>query len=332
MNLNRRYIVMRFLQMIPLIFSVIILNFMLIHATPGDPARIIFGEFMSGGAGSGEDEARILAAIREQWGLNEPLHVQLWIYITQMLSGNLGYSYRIHQPVTTIIAQRIMPTLILIIPSILLGMILGLLLGVYSGKKHPSAFSSIVEFISMIGYSIPTFWLALVFILVFSVNLNWFPMMGMQNPLDGSMLDRLWHLCLPVATLTFGWTMPSFMRLSKASVIEVSREDYVKCAQAEGLKNRVIFYKYVLRNSLLPVVTLTGIWIGVMFTGAIMVETVFSWPGLGRTMFDAAIARDYPLLMGVFLIISVCVVITSFATDIVIAILDPRIGYEKRYD
>lgn len=316
--------------MIPVVLGVIILNFVLIHSAPGDPAQIIFGEFLSGGA-VGEEEVKILETIRAEWGLDQPLHVQLWIYLTQMLSGNLGRSYRMHQPVANIIAQKVVPTLILVIPSILIGMALGLLLGVYSGKRHPSTSSSAIGLIGLIGYSTPIFWLGVVLMLVFSINLHWFPMMGMQNPLDGSILDRLWHLCLPIATLTLGWTLPSFLRLSRASVIEVSREDHVKCAKTEGLSDRVVFYKYVLRNSLLPVVTLAGIWMGFVFTGAIMVETIFSWPGLGKTMFDAAISRDYPLLMGVFLITSICVLVASFATDILIAILDPRVGYEKEY-
>lgn len=310
--------------MLPTILIVIVINFILIHAAPGDPAVYLCGEY-------GTPE--VIAAMRERWGLNEPLHVQLIIYLGNVFRGDFGSSLALKIPVMQAIANRVPATILLFTVSSFFGLVLGTLLGALSAKKFRSKTDSLLQIFSLISYSVPIFWFGIILILIFALQLRWFPFIGMVSSaveiggLD-YILNVLWHLFLPTMTMSVAGAIPTYQRLTRASVIEVMREDYITTARAAGIKERTIFFKHALRNALLPTITVAGLNLSYMFTGLLMTETVFSWPGLGRLMYEGLMMRDYPLCMGIFIIVSVMVVVISLIIDIVYAFLDPRIAYQ----
>jgi peptide/nickel transport system permease protein len=318
-----QYVLWRVLQMIPVVLAIIVINFTLIHLAPGDPAVVLAGEYAS---------AEYIQAIRDAYGLEEPLPQQLVTYLVRVLQLDLGRSYSYNRPVADIIATRIPATLLLVVTAQLLGVLVGTLIGTYSAKVYPSRTDSFLSILSLGSYSMPVFWLGLMMILLFGVRLKWLPTSGMfdvTSDAEGiaALGDLLRHLVLPVASLMLGWTVPTFVRLARASVIEISREDFMITARAKGLDENVIYFKHALRNALLPTVTMAGLYLGLTLTGAVLTETVFSWPGIGRLMYEAVLSRDYPLLMGIFIFSSFLVVAASLLTDLAYAILDPRVSY-----
>lgn len=321
--MTRQYVIRRLLQIVPTIFAILLVNFAMIHLAPGDPARVMAGEMA---------HPDNVEAIRVAFGLDKPLWEQLVIYLSKMFRGDLGFSYNYLTPVLELILERLPQTLFLMLTANILSIIFGTLIGAYAAGKYPSKTDSTIWITSLAFYSMPIFWFGLLLILLFSRSLNWFPSGGMIDILDKKtgvayFVDLARHAVLPVLTLT-AYNLPIFVRIARASVIETMRADYITTARAIGLSENRVFFGHALRNALLPTVTMAGLTLGFVLTGAIMTETVFSWPGIGLLMWQAIINRDYPILMGIFLFASVSVVVASFLTDMVYAYLDPRVKFE----
>lgn len=316
----RRYLLSRVLQLIPVTLVVIILNFLLVHLAPGDVSIIL--------AGDSADPA-YLASIRERYGLDRPFLEQLWRYLVQVGSGDLGVSFRSREPVFAEIMSRVPATLLLVGTSLALSVVMGTLIGALIARRPGSALDSSVSALAVAMFSIPVFWFGLMLILVFAVELQILPAMGMSS-VDGPrtgfgrMLDVAQHMVLPVLALSTV-SLGQYVRLSRSAVAEVMGEGYITTVRAIGFPERTILLHYALRNALLPVITVLGLQLGLVLTGAVLTETVFSWPGLGRLIYDAILARDTPVIMGAFIIMSVTVALASLATDLVYAALDPRV-------
>ena len=311
------YTFRRGLESLATFLGVLALNFILIHAAPGDPAMIMAGEYAT---------PEIIAATRARWGLDKPLYIQLYTYITSVFRGDLGYSLDFNRPVLDVIVSKLPNTLVLVIPVMIIGLGLGMMLGALAARHLGSKIDSALQVLALVFYSAPTFWLGLVLLEVFALDLGWFPLLG--GGLVGSLQSILWHLTLPIGALIIAWTTPIFMRLTRSSMMEVLKEDYITTSKAVGYPDSVIFYRHALRNALLPSVTMLGLMVGTIFSGVVLVETVFSWPGLGLLLLEAIHARDYPLLMGMFTVVAIAVSISMFVTDLVYALLDPRITYK----
>ncbi len=297
MHTLRVYILKRLLQSIPLILFVMAINFVIIHAAPGDPITYLYGS-------SAEVSAEQMHKLREELGLTQPLYIQYVLYLRQLLRGDLGYSVINRKPVLDLILERIPATVVLMSAAFAFSVIVGGLWGVVSAVKARTQIDYWVTIASLFGYSMPTFWLGLILILVFSLQLGWFP------------------------TITLGtFYLAIYARLIRASMLEVLGQEFITTAWSKGLPARTVHYKHALRNALLPVITVAGLQIGFMFTGAVLTETIFAWPGMGGLTYQAILQRDYALLMGLFLMVSVCVILMNLATDLVYTLVDPRIRY-----
>jgi peptide/nickel transport system permease protein len=319
------YIIRRILEAIPLLFAVIIINFTLIHIAPGDPISYFLGENVVA-------DPAYMALIRKTFGLDQPLYVQLFLYIWSMIRGDLGFSFIRLKPVLSVIVERVPATLLLMLTGLIFSSIFGILLGVASSRKPHSLGDYAITIGSLSGYSIPTFWLGQMLLLGFGLYLHWFPIGGITSVTEEFVSleyvrDVLWHLTLPAITLGV-WYLALITRLTRSSMLEVLRLNFIVTARAKGLVERKVFYKHALKNALLPVITVIGLNFGMMFGGAVLTETVFGWPGLGRLMLDSTMSRDYPTLMGLFIFVSFAVIATNLVTDIVYCVLDPRIRYK----
>ena len=321
LNSLLRYILRRFLQAIPLILGIIVVNFSLIHLAPGDPIIALVGE--------SQVSPEFIAGVRKEYGLDQPLPVQLLYYVLGVLRGNFGYSFSFRQSVLGVILERVPATVLLMLVAIIYSTILGVVFGVVSSKKQYSRTDQFFTFLSLIGYSLPVFWLGQILLITLSLKFSLFPAQGMQSlrePLTGVAywLDLFHHLVLPAFALGLSYLAIN-TRFTRASMIEVMSEDYIRSARAKGLPEGMVTYKHALRNALLPLVTMTGLNFGFLLTGAVLTETVFAWPGLGRLMYDSIYTRDYPVLMGMFIFISAGVILANLITDILYSVLDPRI-------
>lgn len=318
----RNYIIKRSVQAIPLIFGVIILNFTLIHLAPGDIALIM----------AGEDAApEYVEALRTKFGLDKPIHEQLMIYISNILKGDFGYSFANRQPVVKCILERVPATVLLISCSMLFSISIGILLGVNASKSPYSRADNATTVGSLLGFSIPNFWLGIMLMLVFSLTLGIFPVQGMYTVgVEMSGIERLIdiarHLVLPALVLGTAKTA-RYARMTRATMLDVLDQDYIITARAKGCNGRLVLFDHALKNALLPVVTMIGLNFGSIITGATLTETVFAWPGIGRLMKDSIFRRDYPVLMGLFIMVSISIIIATILTDILYAYLDPRIRY-----
>ncbi|HWV34234.1 MAG TPA: ABC transporter permease [Thermomicrobiales bacterium] len=316
-----RYISRQLASIIPTIFLSIVLNFILLHSAPGDPARIM--------AGMDNPSPEQIAAIRSQLGLDKPLPVQFFNYVKQLAQGNLGQSITYKQPVFDLIMSRLPATLLLTVTSAVIALVIGTLLGAFAAQKSGKPVDSALSFGNYALFAVPSFWLGLIMIVIFSSKLGWLPTSGMRTVRADytgwrDTLDVLQHLVLPVATLALV-QIPIYFRITRASVVQQQREDYVTTFRATGIPETRIFRRYALRNGLLPTVTLFGLSLGFVFTGAALVEIVFAWPGIGRLTLDAVFRRDYPLLLGIYLVLAIAVSLAVLITDLVYALLDPRI-------
>jgi peptide/nickel transport system permease protein len=306
-----------------LMLGVVVLNFLLIRLAPGDPAVVIAGEM--GGA-----TEEMLESIREEYGLNKPLIVQLGIYVGNVATGDLGESFFFNQPVATLIAQRILPTILLVVTAQVLSIAIGVFLGVLAARKPNGVMSAFVSIFATIGYAVPVFWTGIMLIILFASVLPIFPVEGMQSVklrdanLFVQMLDILHHLILPAFTLAIIY-LAQYARLSRASMLEVLGSDYIRTAKAKGASERSILFKHALRNAALPILTVAGLQFGNLISGALLVETVFNWPGMGRLAFDSILRRDYPTIMGVLFFASAMVVIANILTDMSYRLADPRL-------
>ena len=315
-----RYVLARCLQLAPVTLVVIVLNFVLVHLAPGDVSIIM--------AGDNADPA-YLAVIRERYGLDKPLGEQLWRYLVQVANGDLGLSFRSREPVFAEIMSRVPATLALVGTSLVLSVVLGTWIGAWIARRPGALLDSAVSAAAVALFSMPVFWLGLMLVLLFAVKLQLLPAMGMASvdgPREGvgRLIDLARHMVLPVLAL-MTVSVGQYIRLARGSVAEAMAESYVTTARAIGFPERVILMRYALRNALLPVVTVLGLQLGLLLTGAVLTETIFSWPGLGRLIYDAILARDTPVIMGSFIVMSVTVALASLITDLIYAALDPRV-------
>lgn len=319
----RRYALRRVVQILPVMLFIAVVNFLLIHLAPGDPAAALAGE------GAPQE---FIEALRVDYGLDKPLLQQLGTYLATLLQGDLGYSFAYRRPVIEVIVERLPATALLVFASQIPAIVLGTLLGAYSARHYPSKIDNAVTAVSLSLYAVPIFWSGLLLILVFAVWLRWLPASGMISltaPSEGlgRLFDIARHMALPTTAL-FLYSLPTYVRLTRASVIEIMREDFITTARAIGYSENVVFFRHALRNALLPAVTVAGLSLSFVFAGALLTETVFGWPGMGRLMYEGVLKRDYPVLMGVFLVTSALVLIVGILTDLIYAALDPRVSYE----
>nr|WP_232372443.1 ABC transporter permease [Acuticoccus mangrovi] len=313
----------RLAKAVVVLLLIVIANFLLIHAAPGDPAAVMAGE-------AGAADEKFIAQLRERFGLDQPFLVQLWTYVKGVLQLNLGYSYRQQAPVLDLILERLPATLLLTLTAFVISLTLGVVSGVVAAARQGKWTDSLVTSLALLFYATPLYWLALMAVLLFSVQLGWLPGYGYETIGSDATglahaLDVARHLVLPALTLGLFFTA-IYMRMTRASMLEVSGMDFVKTAKAKGLSPGRVQRRHVLRNALLPVVTLAGLQAGQLVGGAVLTETVFAWPGIGRLMFDALAQRDYNLLLGILLISAALVIAFNILTDVIYSIVDPRIG------
>lgn len=317
-----RGLLSRLLQGLALVLAVVVLNFVLVHAAPGDPVETIAGA-------SGGMTPELMAELRTKYGLDRSLPVQLGVYLGKVVRGDLGYSYFFNLPVTQMIAERVPATLLLVLSSVLIAFVVGTTLGVLSARKPNGLLSQFITVLSMVGFAAPVFWMGIMLVILFASVIPILPVSGMRAA-DASgggirdVLDVLHHLVLPTLTLSLVY-LAQYSRLSRSSMLDVLGADFIRTARAKGLAERFVLYKHALRNALLPVVTVLGLQFGNVMAGAILVETVFNWPGLGRLAFESVLRRDYPTILGVLLFSSIVVIVMNVATDLCYRLIDPRI-------
>jgi len=317
-----RLLLTRLLQAVGLVFAVVVLNFMLVHLAPGDPVETIAGA-------SGGMSPELMAQLRTQYGLDRPLVVQLGVYLGKILSGDFGYSYFFNLPVAALIIDRIPATLLLVLSSVLSAFLVGTALGVLSSRKPNGLLSQSITVLSLVGFAAPVFWTGIMLVILFASVLPILPVSGMRS-VDTSgggwrdVVDVLWHLVLPTVTLALVY-LAQYSRLARSSMLDVLGSDFIRTARAKGLADRVVLYKHALRNAVLPVVTVLGLQFGNVLAGAILVETVFNWPGLGRLAFESVLRRDYPTILGVLVFSSIVVIVMNLLTDLAYRLIDPRI-------
>lgn len=317
-----RYLKRSLGQIAFVIIGIAVINFFLLRLAPGDAAQVMAGE-----AGSATPE--YMAALRQQFGLDQPLYVQFLSYLKNVLTLNLGYSFRQGMPVSELIALRLPATLLLMGTSIAFAVSVGGTLGFLAARHAGKLADTVISSIALVFYATPVFWIGVMLVVVFSVLLDWLPVGGMASIESGLTglgyaADVGRHLILPALTLGLFY-LAIYTRLMRASMLEVYGQDFVRTARAKGVRPRRIALRHVLRNALLPIVTTLGVQLGSILGGAILVETVFAWPGLGRLAFEALFQRDLNLLLGILFCSSVVVVFFNLAVDLAYTVLDPRI-------
>lgn len=325
-----QYIIRRFLQMIPLLIGISILVFLLVHLSPGDPIRMLLGE-----DATDEDVARLNAV----YGFDLPLPVQYFRWLGKALRGDLGVSIRQTIPVTTLIFERLGATLELAFMSMLIAVLLGVPTGIFAATRRGTIWDYVSMVLALIGVSMPGFWLGLMLLSYVALKVDFLPMFGR----DASVFRGLWQLItqfradefinglrfvlLPAISIGSGM-MAIIARLTRSSLLEVLGKDYIRTAQAKGLKQRVVVTKHALRNALLPVITIVGIQFGAMLGGAVVTETVFAWPGVGRLVVNAISQRDFPIIQGGVLMMAIIFTMVNLLVDISYALVNPRIRYD----
>ena len=323
----RTYALRRILQTIPILFIISVLLFFMVRAAPGGP--------LTAARRNPNITEEQLQKLEHQLGLDRPLPVQYADWVVNMFRGDMGQSIKFHRPVSEMIAERIPNTLLLVGLSFLVTLLIALPVGILSARKPYSLFDYVATTITFMGQSLPVYWLGLGLILIFYVTLKnpingnpLFPGGGMNTiGKEGDLLDTLWHLVLPVTALSLGWAA-WYSRFLRSSMMDVLHEDYVRTARAKGVVERLVYYKHALRNAVLPLVTLIALDLPTLFAGALFVETIFSWPGMGRLFWDAARGRDYPVLLGVVMITAVLIIVCNIIADLAYGFLDPQVKYE----
>jgi len=316
------YVLRRLAQAVPTVLAIVVLNFLLLQLAPGDAADVLAGE-----AGSATPE--YMAQLRKSFGLDQPMWLQLLLYLKQVVTFDLGFSFRHGMPVSELILSRLGPTLLLMGTVLTLAVFVGVLLGSLAARHLNRWQDNLISTLTVLAYATPVFWAGLMLIVLFSVKLGWFPTSGMQKVAAfhegfAKVKDIAHHLVLPAVTLTLFY-LALYARLMRASVLEQASMDYVVTARAKGLTERQVIRRHVLRNAMLPVVTMAGVQVGAIFGGAVVVETVFAWPGLGLLAYESLFARDLNLLLGIFFVSTCLVVMVNLAVDLCYSMLDPRI-------
>jgi ABC-type dipeptide/oligopeptide/nickel transport system permease component len=304
-----RYIIKRIFMLIPVLFGVSLISFSLLHMVPGDPAMILAGD---------DANPEFIKSVRQEYGLDKPLYVQYGTFITRVVRGDFGTSIRNREPVIKLLRERFLFTMQLSFLAILIAAFIGLVAGVISATRQYSIFDHLSMIGALFGISMPIFWLGLLLMLLFSVHLHWFPAGGKGT---------LRHLILPAIALGAA-SAAVIARMTRASMLEVIRQDYIRTAHANGLREFIVTYKHALKNAMIPVITVFGLEFGYMLGGAVLTETVFSLPGVGRLMVEGIFQRDYPVVQASMLMVAGTFVIVNLLTDIAYAFFDPKIRYE----
>ena len=331
------YILRRLFLLIPTLIGVSILVFLMIHLIPGDPASVMLGERAT------QSE---INRLREEMGLNDPLHVQYFRFVKRLLSGDLGESIMSSNPVADELARRYPATIELSLFALTFAVLVGVPAGIISATKQYSIFDYLSMSGALVGVSMPIFWLGLMMIWIFAFKLGWFPPSArlsvgielkeitnfyvLDSIITGNwtaLKDVLWHLMLPGISLG---TIPMAIiaRMTRSSMLEVLNKDYIKTAYAKGLKEKIVVYKHALRNALIPIITVIGLQFGILLGGAMMTETIFSWPGVGKYTYDAIMARDFPVVQAAVLILATTFVFVNLIVDILYSVIDPKIRYD----
>ncbi|KAB2916375.1 MAG: ABC transporter permease [Hyphomicrobiaceae bacterium] len=305
-----------------LVLAVLVLNFFLIRLAPGDAVEVLAGQM-------GGMTEQIRADLQREYGLDQPMLTQLGIYVSRVAHGNLGYSYFFNLPVTSLILERLPATLLLLVAALAVSVLAGTTLGVLASRKPNGPVSQLITLVSVVGYSAPVFWTGMLLVILFASVFPILPVSGIRSAaVSGSWLvdavDVARHLVLPALSLAIVY-LAQYSRLTRASMLDVLGSDYVRTARAKGLSERTVLFKHAFRNAVLPVVTIVGLQFGNMLAGAIVVETVFNWPGLGRLAFDSVLRRDYPTLLGLLFFSSLLVIVANQITDLCYRLIDPRI-------
>lgn len=312
------YLLKRILSLIPVLFVVSIVIFMIIHLTPGDPASVILGK---------EATAEQLEALREQLGLNQPLHEQYLNWITGVLQGDLGTSYFMKETVTQAIFDHLKPTLSLVILAEIVALLMAIPIGIAAARRRGSVTDQAIMGFSLLGLSIPSFLLGLFLILLIGVGLGWLPVAGYQ-PLSAGLWNHLKHLIMPAISL--GVVEAALIaRMTRSSMLEVLSSNFIKTARSKGAKERIVIYKHALRNAFLPVLTAIGLSIGFLVAGAVVTETIFNIPGIGQLIVNSVERRDYAVIQGVVLFVTLAYVFINLIIDIIYGIIDPRVRLER---
>lgn len=314
-----RFVVRRLLGAIPILLGVAVLSFIFMQLAPGGPDTLY--------AKNARMSAEQLAQLRHNMGLDRPVHEQLLRWIANILRGDLGISYSQFRPVSDVIRDVFPNTVVLMAAGLLISLVAALVFGVLAARRPYGLFDNATSFLSYFGLAMPVFWFGLMLQLLFAVRLGWLPSAGMYSPTGGGFGDLLRHLTLPALTIAIG-SIAGWSRYVRSSTLEQLSQDYVRSARAKGLSERRVVTGHVLRNSLIPLVTVVGIDVPLYLTGAVLTETVFSWPGMGRQFYDALTVRDYPVLMGILVLGAVLIVVGNLVADVLYGVLDPRISFQ----
>src|SRR5690554_165263 len=311
------YILKRLLGTLPTLLGVSVLVFLSLHLTPGDPAQVILGP---------KATATSLAALRTELGLDQPIYVQYARWIGVVVTGDWGRSIQLKAGVLPLVWERLQATLILAVAAMFIAVITGVTLGVVSAVRAGSLADRSAIATSLVGYSLPPFFLGIVLQVIFGLRIGWFPVTGMYRAGSSEFSDLLLHLVLPAVTLAAG-IGALLARMTRSTMLDVLRQDYVRTAQAKGVRPTSVTLRHAFRNALIPILTIVGLQTGYVLGGAVLVEQVFAWPGIGTLAVNAILARDFPLVQGVTLLVAVTYVFTNLLTDIAYSLADPRITY-----
>lgn len=331
----RDYVLKRLLLLIPTLFGITLITFLVIQLAPGNPVERKLS--LEEGIKAEAITKDIVEQTKKLYGLDKPIHVRYWIWLKQIATLDFGRSYKDHRPVIEKISERIPVTLSLNIISILLAYLISIPLGVYSALKEGNLSERVITFLLFALYSVPSFWLAMVLIYFLGGGDFWnvFPVYGILSPgaesfsFSRKALDFLWHIVLPVACLTYG-DLAYLSRYQKGSLLEVLREDFIRTAKAKGLPESKVVYKHALRNALIPIITIIASILPAMIGGSVIIESIFSIPGIGQLGFEAVLSRDYPVIMAIATVSAFLTLIGILIADILYVLVDPRISFEGR--
>lgn len=314
-----KYILYRFLQAIPALIGITIIGFFLVHIVPGGPAQAMLGARAT---------AQKIAEVNRIYGLNKPIMVQYVIWLGQLVHGNLGQSYFYNQSVASLVAINMPRTLAIVGIGVVIAHVGSIILGSIQAYFKNSVFDYVATAVSYFFYSMPTFWLGIILILIFSVTLNWFPSGGLSNPMVANPGFGSWiaHITLPVVTLVLV-TVAGWGRYMRTSMEETLVQDFIRTARSKGMRESAVLLKHGLRNSVLPLVTLLGFSLPNLFSGALFIEVVFNYPGMGLLFWNAANQRDYPIVLGIVVITGILTILGNLLADLLYGVIDPRIKY-----
>ncbi|OFW32913.1 MAG: diguanylate cyclase [Acidobacteria bacterium RIFCSPLOWO2_12_FULL_60_22] len=333
----KTYVLKRLLLMIPTLLGITALTFAIIQLAPGDPAMLRIGSSLQGSIGEQQLAQAIIEKTRKEFGLDQPIHIQYWLWLKKIATLDFGRSYKDNRPVMDRIWERLPITLQLNIISIILVYVLAIHIGIYSSTHQYSVSEKVTTVFLFILYSLPSFWVATLLILFLGGGdyLHWFPITGISSLNADQMrwfpwlLDRLWHLVLPVACLTYG-ALAYVSRQMRAGMLETIRQDYIRTARAKGLTEKAVIYKHALRNSLIPIVTLLGFLLPALFGGSVIIESIFTIPGMGQLGFEAILSRDYPVIMAIEVIAAFLTLLGLLVSDLCYALVNPTISLEAQ--